>query len=118
MNQAIDFIVNDVAFKVNQEMALNSTDDLDLFMDKSHFKLKILSFIIFKTANPAETCTCDYKPDDETLNYFISLSNEERSGIEQRILNKIKGIEVSSAPDLSTMGVEIISEFNPAKVIK
>lgn len=90
--QVIDFIVNDVAFKVNQEMALNSTDDLDLFMDKSHFKLKILSFIIFKTANPAETCICDYRPDDETLNYFINLSNEDRSAIEQRVLDKIREI--------------------------
>jgi len=92
MNQVVDFIVNDVAFKVNQEMALNSTDDLDLFMDKSHFKLKILSFIIFKTENPAETCICDYKPDDNTLNYFINLSHAERTVIEQRVLDKIRAI--------------------------
>lgn len=93
--QVIDFIVNDAAFKLKKGMTRKPADKCDLFIDTSLFKLKMLSFIFWIDNDGIEAHVYDYKPDDNTLNYFINLSKEDRSVIEKRILNKIKGIEVS-----------------------
>lgn len=118
MNQVIDFIVNDAAFKLQKGMTRKPADKCDLFIDTSLFKLKMLSFIFWIDNDGIEAYAYDYRPDDDTLNYFINLSNEDRSAIEQRILNKIKGIEVSSAPDLSTMGVQMVSEVRMPELLR
>lgn len=112
MTKVIDFIVNDAAFKLSKGMVITPEDNFDVFIDTTVLKFRILSFIIFKTRNITEDYAYDYKPGDDTISYFIKLSltdYKEISAIEQRIINKIKGIEVSSAPDLSTMGVERVS---------
>lgn len=90
--QVIDFIVNDAAFKLQKGMTKNPTHKCNLFIDTGLFEFNMLSFIFWIDNNGIEAYVYDYKPDDDTLNYFINLSSEDRSAIEQRILNKIKGI--------------------------
>lgn len=94
MNQIIDFIVRDAAFKLSQGMVIKPEEfynrDIGLFIDEIPFKWKILSFIICKTANGIEGYAYDYKLDEDTLNYFKSLSTTERSAISQRVLDEIK----------------------------
>ena len=94
MNQIIDFIVRDAAFKLSQGMVIKPEEfysrNINLFIDETCFKWKILSFIICKAANGIEAYVYDYKLDEDTLNYFKSLSIVERSAISQRVLDEIK----------------------------
>lgn len=95
MDEIVNFIVSDVAFKLSQGMVIKPEDNIDLFIDTSQFKFKILCFIIYKDANEIQAYAYDYKPDDDTINYFIKLSltnRKEISAIEQKILDKIKEI--------------------------